>query len=134
MYSGNSHTYAVDCMPNKIVWSADGTRRHQATPQSEGGTWEFNDHPFYLIYDVNQGGGFGGAGTLTHPLSMDVAYVEVTTSSYNFSAPVVPSIMAGSENDGAMAGSAVPEPGTIALVATAGAIGLVARAWQKRKP
>ena len=129
MYSGY-HIYSVDWAPNKIVWSVDGNPYYTATPQSEGGTWEFNDHPFYLIYDVNQGGAFGGSGSLTHPLSMDVAYVEVTTSSYNFNGPTVPSDAVGRENDGAMAGSAVPEPGTIVLVA-AGVLGL-ATAWLKR--
>ncbi len=136
MYSGY-HTYAVDWAPNKIVWSVDGTPYFTASPQSqggnEGGTWEFNDHPFYLIYDICQGGAFGGSGTLTHPLNMDIAYVEVTTSSYNFNAPDVPSITVGSENDGAMAGSTVPEPGTIALVAAAGAVSLAISFWRKRK-
>jgi beta-glucanase (GH16 family) len=132
MYSGY-HIYAVDWAPNKIVWSVDGNTYFTATPQSEGGTWEFNGHPFYLIYDICQGGGFGGSGTLSHPLNMDIAYVEVTTSSYNFNSPAVPSDMAGSDASGAAMGSSVPEPATIALLAAGGFFGLAAAAWRKRK-
>jgi beta-glucanase (GH16 family) len=132
MYSGY-HVYAIDWAPNKIVWSVDGTTYYTATPQSEGGTWEFNDHPFYLIYDICQGGAFGGSGTLSHPLNMDIAYVMVTTSTYNFNS-AVPGVGgdggAGSENGGEMGGS-VPEPGTTVLLAAAGAIALVAAARRK---
>ena len=110
MYSGYN-TYSVDWAPNEIVWSVNGHPYYTATPQSEGGTWEFNGHPFYLIFDVNQGGAFGGSGALTHPLNMDVAYVEVTTSTYAFGS-VVPSIDAA-DSGPALEGS-VPEPGTVA--------------------
>ena len=85
MYSGYN-TYAIDWSPNQITWSVDGVACLTETPTSSnfvsaGGSWVFNGHPFYLIFDVCQGGAFAGTGNaLTHPLSMDIAYVSVTMS------------------------------------------------------
>ena len=123
MYSGY-HTYAIDWSPNSITWSIDGTPYLTETPTSAnfasaGGTWVFNNHPFYLIFDVCQGGPFASTGhNITEPLNMDIAYVEVTVSS--------------TPPDESAFGAGAPEPGTAALLAT-GAFGFVACAWRKRK-
>jgi beta-glucanase (GH16 family) len=77
-YSGY-HTFAVDWSPNSITFSVDGHPYETVTPASlpAGATWEFNNHPFYLILDVNEGGGFA-PGTITTPQVMDIAYVSVS--------------------------------------------------------
>jgi beta-glucanase (GH16 family) len=121
MYSGYN-TYAIDWSPNEITWSVDGVPYLTETPASSNfpsnGEWVFNNHPFYLIFDICQGGPFASTGNnITEPLNMDIAYVEVTVSN---NAP--------SSSD---SGGAVPEPGTAALLAV-GAFGLAAWAWRKR--
>ena len=85
MYSGYN-TYAINWSPNQITWLVNGVACLTGTPTSSnfvsaGGNWVFNGHPFYLIFDVCQGGPFAGTGNdLTQPLNMDIAYVSVTTS------------------------------------------------------
>ncbi len=104
MYSGYN-TYAINWSPNSITWSINGTPYLTETPTSANfvsanGTWVFNNHPFYLIFDVCQGGPFASTGhNITEPLNMDIAYVEVTVGS-----------------SGTSAGSGTPEPGTAALL------------------
>ena len=85
MYSGYN-TYAINWSPNQITWLVNGVACLTETPTSSnfvstGGNWVFNGHPFYLIFDICQGGPFAGTGNnLTQPLNMDIAYVSVTTS------------------------------------------------------
>jgi beta-glucanase (GH16 family) len=124
MYAGY-HTYAIDWSPNSITWSVDGVDFLTETPTSSNfpsnGTWVFNNHPFYLIFDVCQGGPFAGTGhNITAPLSMDIAYVEVTASN------------TGSSN-ASSSGSSTPEPGSAALLAVAAAFGLAVCGWRRRK-
>jgi hypothetical protein len=75
----NYHTFAADWSPDSITFSVDGAAYETVTPSSlpSGASWGFNDHPFYLILDVNEGGGFA-PGVITTPQMMDVAYVSVS--------------------------------------------------------
>ena len=79
------HTYAMDWSPGSISWSIDGTKYLTETPSSSNftsvnGNWVFDDHPFYLILDICQGGPFATTGNnITAPLNMDIAYVSVST-------------------------------------------------------
>jgi beta-glucanase (GH16 family) len=78
------HTYAIDWSPGKVVWSLDSIPYLTETPTSANftsasGVWAFDNHPFYLILNICQGGPFANTGhALTQPLNMDVAYVSVT--------------------------------------------------------
>ena len=80
---GGYHTYAIDWSPGKITWSIDGVAYLTETPSSPnftaaGGNWVFDNHPFYLIFDICQGGPFASTGhNITQPLNMDIAYVNV---------------------------------------------------------
>ena len=80
---GGYHTYAIDWSPGKITWSIDGVPYLTETPSSPnftaaGGNWVFDNHPFYLIFDICQGGPFASTGhNITGPLNMDIAYVNV---------------------------------------------------------
>jgi beta-glucanase (GH16 family) len=104
------HIYAIDWSPGKIVWSIDGTSYLTETPTSSnfissGGTWVFDGHPFYLIFDICQGKPFADTGhALTQTLNMDVAYVSVT---------------------------ALPEPATLAMLSAA-ASGVLLRRRRRR--
>lgn len=73
------HSFAADWSPDSITFSVDGTAYKTVTPSSlpSGGSWVFNNHPFYLILDVNEGGSFA-PGVITTPQIMDVAYVSVS--------------------------------------------------------
>ena len=90
------HTYAIDWSPGKISWSIDGLTYLTETTTSSNftnanGLWAFDGHPFYLIFDICQGGGFAGISghTISQPLNMDVAYVSVTASPEPTSAAIL---------------------------------------------
>ncbi len=78
------HTFAVNWGPNFCTFSIDGTPFATITPAylPSGATWVFNGHPFYIILDVNEGGGFA-PGTITSEQTMYVDWVRA----YSFSAP-----------------------------------------------
>ena len=65
------HTYAIDWSPGQIKWSLDGITYLTETPTSSNftganGLWAFDNHPFYLIFDICQGGGVRRHGARPH--------------------------------------------------------------------
>jgi beta-glucanase (GH16 family) len=73
------HTYAVEWMPNLIIWYVDGIQYHQAVPANVAPhEWVFN-HPFFMLLNSAIGGNFGGAisGDMTFPQDTLVDYVRV---------------------------------------------------------
>jgi beta-glucanase (GH16 family) len=55
------HTYAVEWMPDLIIWYVDDIQYHQAVPADVApNEWVFN-HPFFMLLNQAIGGNFGGA-------------------------------------------------------------------------
>jgi beta-glucanase (GH16 family) len=75
------HIFAVDWSPNQITWSCDGTAYKTITPAQmlAGGTWVFNDSPFFLVMNLAVGGYWPGNpdGTTVFPARYMVDYVRV---------------------------------------------------------
>jgi beta-glucanase (GH16 family) len=58
--SDGFHVYAIEWEPGHIVWTVDGERYHEATPDDVApDAWAF-DHEFYLLANLAVGGGLGG--------------------------------------------------------------------------
>ena len=81
---GGYHTYGAWIgHPANSPGRSNGVDYLTETPTSSnfvnsGGTWVFDGHPFYLIFDICQGGPFASTGhNITEPLNMDIAYVNV---------------------------------------------------------
>ncbi len=73
------HTYAVEWMPNEIIWYVDDIQYHQAVPADVSpNEWVFN-HPFFMLLNAAIGGNFGGtiADDMTMPQNTLVDYVRV---------------------------------------------------------
>ena len=73
------HTYAVEWMPDHIIWYVDDIQYHQAVPADVAPReWVFN-HPFFMLLNAAIGGNFGGAiaGNMTMPQDTLVDYVRV---------------------------------------------------------
>lgn len=92
------HTFAADWSPNSITFSVDGTPYETVTSASlpPGASWVFNNQPFYLILDVNEGGVFA-PGAINTPQVMDVAYVSVSVpepASLSLLAFFIPALLA----------------------------------------
>ena len=123
MYAGY-HLYGVTWSPGSITWSVDGVPYGTETPATipSGGTWVFDNHPFYLILNVNAGGAFGGSTVLNDTLNMDVAYVMYNANAYSGTGSGTEANLPTDEvsyaNTSATAQDAaiVPEPGTISLL------------------
>jgi beta-glucanase (GH16 family) len=85
------HTYAIEWGRDKIRWYFDGALFHEASPQTTGGAWPFNNtgNPFYLILNL----AVGGLGTpftgnqafisSDFPTSLQVDYVRVYSGTWN---------------------------------------------------
>jgi beta-glucanase (GH16 family) len=72
-------TYAVEWMPDLIIWYVNDMQYHQAIPANVApNEWVFN-HPFFMLLNVAIGGNFGGsiAGNMTFPQDTLVDYVRV---------------------------------------------------------
>ena len=139
MYTGY-HLYAVSWSPSSITWSVDGVPYNTETPasanfESTGGTWVFDNHPFYMILNVNEGGAFGDANgktILSDTLNMDVAYVMYNANAYSGTASgggFQPADDVSDANTSADAQDAaiVPEPGTLSLLMPAPSVWWVTR-------
>jgi beta-glucanase (GH16 family) len=73
------HTYAVEWMPDLIIWYVDDIQYHEAVPANVSpNEWVFN-HPFFMLLNAAIGGNFGGAisGDMTFPQDTLVDYVRV---------------------------------------------------------
>jgi beta-glucanase (GH16 family) len=73
------HTYAVEWMPDLIIWYVDDIQYHQAVPANVApNEWVFN-HPFFMLLNAAIGGNFGGpiSGAMTFPQDTLVDYVRV---------------------------------------------------------
>jgi len=73
------HTYAVEWMPDHIIWYVDGIQYHEAVPADVApNEWVFN-HPFFMLLNAAIGGNFGGAiaDGMTFPQDTLVDYVRV---------------------------------------------------------
>lgn len=73
------HTYAVEWLPDLIIWYVDDIQYHQAVPADVAPReWVFN-HPFFMLLNAAIGGNFGGAiaGNMTMPQDTLVDYVRV---------------------------------------------------------
>lgn len=98
------HTYAVDWSPGRIVWSMDDIIYHTVTPSNvRGGTWAFNDSPFFLLLNLAIGGNLPGYpdDTTLFPQSLLVDYVRV----YDGSIITAPVITAQPQDTGAALGA-----------------------------
>ena len=75
------HVYAVEWRPNRLDYFLDGVRYATVTPESmpPGGTWVFNQQPFYLILNLAVGSRFPGQPdeTTMFPADLVVDYVRV---------------------------------------------------------
>ena len=72
-------TYAVEWMPDLIIWYVDDIQYHQAVPADVAPReWVFN-HPFFMLLNAAIGGNFGGpiSGGMTFPQDTVVEYVRV---------------------------------------------------------
>ena len=73
------HTFAIDWGPNYVKFSVDGNIYEAQTIANmpPGKVWAFN-HPFYLILNVAEGGGYGGptGSNSTFPQTMLVDYAR----------------------------------------------------------
>ncbi len=73
------HTYAVEWMPDHIIWYVDDIQYHEAIPTDVApNEWVFN-HPFFMLLNAAIGGNFGGAiaDDMTMPQDTLVDYVRV---------------------------------------------------------
>jgi len=76
-WANDFHTYAVDWLPDQVIWYVDGVK--YAAVDKTDRDWVF-DHPFYLILNLAMGGNLGG--TIDANLSsttMSVDYVRWST-------------------------------------------------------
>ena len=66
--SQDFHSYAVDWLPGRIVFSVDGIVTKEVNPSNmaAGGTWPF-DGPQYVLLDLAVGGNWAGAPTEATP-------------------------------------------------------------------
>jgi beta-glucanase (GH16 family) len=77
--SDEFHTFAVEWMPDEIIWYVDDYQYHEARPENVApNEWVFN-HPFFIIMNVAVGGNFGGpvGEDTVFPQTMKVDYVRV---------------------------------------------------------
>ena len=58
--SNGYHTYGVDWLPNKIVWTFDGQPYFTMTPADTGGNRYVFNQEFFLILNLAMGGEFPG--------------------------------------------------------------------------
>jgi beta-glucanase (GH16 family)/regulation of enolase protein 1 (concanavalin A-like superfamily) len=73
------HLFAVDWSPGSIQFSVDGQIYSTFLESSYGSSvWNFNGHGFYVILNIADGGGFGGAlgPNSTFPQTMYVNYIR----------------------------------------------------------
>ncbi|MGD0140446.1 MAG: family 16 glycosylhydrolase [Tepidisphaeraceae bacterium] len=101
-YYSSYHIFSVNWGPNSITFSVDGDAFVTLTPASlpAGATWPFNGHPFYIILDVCEGGGFA-PGTITSPQTMYVDWVHASA----FNAAAAPALSDQDIGSPAKAGS-----------------------------
>lgn len=71
------HIYAVDWLPDQVVWYVDGVK--YASVDKTDRDWVF-DHPFYLILNLAMGGNLGGTiDANMNSTTMSVDYVRWST-------------------------------------------------------
>jgi beta-glucanase (GH16 family) len=73
------HVFAVDWTPERITWTVDGVRYHEATPADVAPDAWVYDHPFFLLLNLAVGGQFGGdvSATTRFPATYLVDHVRV---------------------------------------------------------
>jgi len=76
-WSTGWHTYAVDWLPDQLVWYVDG--QVYGVVDKYDNDWKY-DHEFYLIYNLAMGGNLGGdvAANLT-TTSMKIDWIRFST-------------------------------------------------------
>jgi beta-glucanase (GH16 family) len=78
---GNWHTYGVNWWPGNVQFYVDNYQTPFATltPSSSGGTWEFDNGPFFMLLNLAVGGNWPGPpnGSTPNPAYMLVNKVEV---------------------------------------------------------
>jgi beta-glucanase (GH16 family) len=62
------HVYAIEWRPGHIVWTVDGDKYHEATPDGVAPDPWVYDHEFYVLVNLAVGGGLGG------PVRADTAF------------------------------------------------------------
>ena len=76
-WSTGYHTYAVDWLPDQLVWYVDGVQ--YATVDKYDNDWKY-DHEFYLIFNLAMGGNLGGDVDPTlNSTSMKIDWVRFST-------------------------------------------------------
>lgn len=77
-FSDDFHLFAIEWMPEQLVWYVDDYRTNTLTPRDVPGKWVF-DHPFYILLNVAVGGHWPGYPdeTTIFPQLMYVDYVRV---------------------------------------------------------
>jgi beta-glucanase (GH16 family) len=73
----NFHTYAIDWLPDQIIWYFDGAK--YATITKTDRDWVY-DHEFYILVNLAIGGYFGGeADPSLKSAQMDIDWIRVST-------------------------------------------------------
>lgn len=74
------HVYAIEWREERIDWYLDNMKYHSFENTGNGSDdWPF-DHPFYLIFNIAIGGGWGGQQGIANdifPNRMEIDYVRV---------------------------------------------------------
>jgi beta-glucanase (GH16 family) len=80
-FADGFHTFAVEWEPGVVRWYADDHLYETQTPADvpPGGSWVFNNQPFYLLLNLAVGGNWPGApnSATPFPSQMRVDYVRV---------------------------------------------------------
>jgi beta-glucanase (GH16 family) len=79
-YSDDFHTFAVEWEQGTVRFYVDDTLYETHTSSDVGGgTWEFDGHPFFVLFNVAVGGQWPGDpdGTTTFPQTLQVDWVRV---------------------------------------------------------